>query len=101
MVIDCISLSKEFGKIVLDHVISLPVAVLGGKQLLRTTLRSKYRDSSSRSSRSRRGEAKAVTSLRLHHLTFTPPKTFGHYPFSSVLVDSIISNIHLLLSHMS
>ena len=99
MVIDCISLSKEFGKIVLDHVISLPVAVLGGKQLLRATLRSKYRDSSS--SKSRRGEAKAVTSLMLHHLTFTPPKTFGHYPFSSVLVDSIISNIHLLLSHMS
>ena len=34
MVIDCISLSKEFGKIVLDHVISLPVAVLGGKAAL-------------------------------------------------------------------
>ena len=99
MVIDRISLSKELGKIVLDHVISLPVAVLGGKQLLRATLRSKYRDSSSRSRRGR-GEAKAVTSLRLHQLTFTPPETFGLYPFSSVLVDSIISNIHLLLSHI-
>ena len=95
IVIDCICLSKD-----LDHVISLPVAVLGGKQLLRATLRSKYRDSSSSSRRGRQRQFKLLL-LRLHHLTFTPPETFGCFPFSSVLADSIISNIHFLLSHMS
>jgi len=39
--------------------------------------------------------------LRLHHLTFAPPQTFGHLPFSSVLARSTLISSRRTSCHIS